>query len=54
MVGLESHCLWLDDKGVELIPTNAHGYKAVKFSPCQTKTKKNVKERKYLPSNTKR
>jgi len=34
---LLSHCLWLDDKGVELIQTkNAHGYKAAN-NPVQAK-----------------
>jgi hypothetical protein len=41
--------LWLDDKGVELIPTNAHGYKAVKFSPCQKKPRKMSKKGNTCP-----
>jgi len=59
---LLSHCLWLDDKGVELIQTKMH--LVTKQQTIQSRQKiiqKRVKvlikeniERNYLPSNTKR
>jgi hypothetical protein len=59
---LLSHCLWLDDKGVELIHTKM--LMVTKHQTIQSRQKiiqkrvkiliKDNKERNYLPSDTKR